>query len=76
MKRLSFEEYTNLIRTLQPQIQQINSLPIPQEERAVLKDELILKCTVGTNYQADSVRYLIWGLMSIIENKAVDSTFL
>ena len=66
MKRLTYEDYRNLISTLQPQIQQINSLPIPQEERAVLKDELILKHTVGTNYQADSVRYLIWGLMSTI----------
>lgn len=76
MKRLSYEDYTNLIRTLQPEIKRINSLPISNEECSVLKDELILKCTVGTNYQADSVRYLIWGLMSIIENKAVDSTLL
>ena len=69
MKRLSYEDYTNLIRTLQPEIRRINSLPISNEECSVLKDELILKHTVGTNYQADSVRYLIWGLMCQIKSR-------
>lgn len=69
MKRLSYKDYTNLINTLQPQIQKINSLPISNAECSVLKDELILKHTVGTNYQADSVRYLIWGLMCIIKSR-------
>lgn len=69
MKRLSYKDYTNLIRTLQPEIKRINSLPISNAECSVLKDELILKHTVGTNYQADSVRYLIWGLMCLIKSK-------
>ena len=69
MKRLSYKDYTNLIRTLQPEIQRINSLPISHTECSVLKDELILKHTVGTNYQADSVRYLIWGLICIVKEK-------
>lgn len=72
MKRLSYEEYCKLINSLQPQIRQINSLPISNEERVVLKEELILKCTVGTNYQADSVRYLIWGLICQIECKSAN----
>jgi hypothetical protein len=69
MKRLSYEEYCKLISTLHPQIQKIRFLPISSAERAVLKDELILKHTVGTNYQADSVRYLIMGLMRTIKAK-------
>lgn len=69
MKRLSYKEYCKLISTLQPEIRRINYLPISNEERVVLKNELILKCTVGTNYQADSVQYLIRGLMITIKAK-------
>lgn len=69
MKRLSYEEYCELISTLKPQIRKINYLPISHNDCAVLKDELILKHTVGINYQADSIRYLIMGLMRIIKVK-------
>ncbi|VVY12106.1 Uncharacterised protein [Escherichia coli] len=69
MKRLSYEDYRKIRGMLRPEIQRINSLPISNAECSVLKDELILKHTVGTNYQADSVRYLIWGLICIIKEK-------
>lgn len=69
MKRLSYKDYCKLISTLRPEIRRINSLPVSKTECSVLKDELILKHTVGTNYQADSVRYLIWGLMDLIKSR-------
>ncbi|GCJ80751.1 hypothetical protein BvCmsB5655_03608 [Escherichia coli] len=69
MKRLSYKDYSKLISTLQPEIRRINYLPISNEERVVLKNELILKRTVGTNYQDNSVRDLIRGLMITIKAK-------
>lgn len=69
MKRLSYKDYSKLISTLQPEIRKINYLPISNEERVVLKNELILKRTVGTNYQDNSVCDLIRGLMITIKAK-------
>ncbi|UTS53669.1 hypothetical protein UES1_301 [Escherichia phage UE-S1] len=69
MKILSYKDYSKLISALQPEIRRINSLPVSNAECTVLKKELILKRTVGTNYQDNSVRDLIRGLMNTIKAK-------